>query len=146
MYELWCDGSCAPNPGPGGWACVLVAPDGEQLRRSGGEIETTNNRMELTAAIEGLCLVPWGAEVVVNTDSRYVADAFLRQWVASWQRRAWRTAAGSAVKNADLWQTLVRQVAQRTVTWKHVYGHTGVNLNEVCDFLAGEARRALANV
>jgi ribonuclease HI len=136
------DGACRGNPGPGGWAALIIRSDHtgqtdqtDQVEEIGGyEPETTNNRMELRAAIEGLRRVPTNAEVVIVTDSRYVMRG-MTEWLAGWQRRGWQTSTGTPVRNRDLWQTLADLVGQRA-TWQHVYGHTGDPYNERANDLA----------
>jgi ribonuclease HI len=144
--ELWTDGACSGNPGPGGWAAVLVArrADGtiaKQLELSGGEPATTNNRMELQAVIEGLQALRRPSTVIVHTDSSYVMDAITRRWYDGWKARGWKTAGKQPVKNRELWESLLALLERHTVTWKKVKGHAGVGLNERCDELAVAACR-----
>jgi ribonuclease HI len=146
-FELWTDGACSGNPGPGGWAAVLVArgPDGrvvKQLELSGGAPATTNNRMELQAVIEGLGALTRPSTVRVHIDSSYVMDAIAKRWYEGWIRRGWKTAAKQPVKNRDLWEALLEALERHTVTWTKVKGHAGVALNERCDELAVAACRA----
>jgi ribonuclease HI len=146
--ELWTDGACSGNPGPGGWAAVLVArhADGaiaKQLELAGGEPATTNNRMELQAVIEGLGALQSRSAVTVHTDSSYVMDAITRRWYDGWKARGWKTAAKQPVKNRELWETLLALLERHDVTWKKVKGHAGVGLNERCDELAVAACRAV---
>jgi len=141
---LYTDGACLGNPGPGGWAYVLVTDRGE-VEGSGGEGRTTNNRMELLGAIEGLAATPVGSEVVVLTDSEYLRGG-MTSWMRSWQRNGWRTSTGGAVKNKELWQALLELVPQRTVRWQWVRGHVaeaqgGDRYNHRCDELARAAAR-----
>jgi ribonuclease HI len=151
--ELWTDGACSGNPGPGGWAAILVArhPDGSAakvLELSGSDAATTNNRMELQAVIEGLRALRHGSAVTVHIDSSYVMDAITKRWHEAWKARGWRTAAKQPVKNRELWELLLALLENHTVTWKKVRGHAGVELNERCDELAvaacsaGKARAA----
>lgn len=147
-FELWTDGSCSGNPGPGGWAAVLVACRAEgtiakQLELSGGEPATTNNRMELQAVIEGLRALRRPSAVSVHTDSSYVMDAITRRWYEGWKERGWTTAAKQPVKNRELWEDLLALLELHAVTWKKVKGHAGVALNERCDELAVAACRAV---
>jgi len=131
------DGACKGNPGPGGWGVVIRA--GEKERElSGGEKLTTNNRMELTAAIKGLEALKRPCKVVLSTDSRYVMDG-LTKWIAGWQRNGWRTAAKQPVKNADLWQELLAAAAPHRIRWEWVKGHAGHPENERADKLASDA-------
>jgi ribonuclease HI len=145
--ELWTDGACSGNPGPGGWAAILVArrPDGRaarQLELSGADPATTNNRMELQAVIEGLRALQRPTQVCVHIDSSYVMDAITKRWHVGWAARGWRTAAKQPVKNQDLWEALLAELARHEVTWQKVRGHAGVALNERCDELAVAACRA----
>jgi ribonuclease HI len=147
QLELWTDGACSGNPGPGGWAAILVArgPEGtivKQLELSGGAPATTNNRMELQAVIEGLQALQRACAVIVHTDSSYVMDAITKRWHESWKARGWRTAAKQPVKNRDLWEALLALLELHDVTWRKVKGHAGVELNERCDELAVVACRA----
>jgi len=135
-YILYTDGSCSGNPGPGGWG-VLVLKDGEESEIKGGEANTTNNRMELTAAIEALSLLGPADTAELHTDSKYVRDG-ITQWIANWKRNGWRTAAKKPVKNRDLWQRLDELVRHRKVTWHWVKGHNGDYGNERADQLANE--------
>jgi ribonuclease HI len=146
--ELWTDGACSGNPGPGGWAAILVArdEDGRQAKvveLSGGDPATTNNRMELRAVIEGLRALRRPTAVTVHIDSSYVMDAITKGWHVGWKARGWKTAAKQPVKNQELWETLLALLDGHTVTWKKVRGHAGVELNERCDELAVAACQAL---
>jgi ribonuclease HI len=134
------DGACLGNPGPGGWAAVLS--NGEVTRElHGGEPDTTNNRMEMTAAIEGLSALKEPCQVDLTTDSEYLRLGITR-WIKNWVRNGWRTAARKPVKNADLWQQLQQLVEIHQVKWFWVKGHTGHPENERCDALASlEAER-----
>ena len=143
--ELWTDGSCLKNPGgPGGWAFVLLEASGQRIESSGGDRETTSNRMELTAVLEGLRATDAGTLVVV-TDSEYVQKAFTQGWLAKWVRNDWHTSGKGkpAVKNRDLWEALLRESAGRQITWRHVRGHNGHAENERADHLAYEAAAAV---
>jgi ribonuclease HI len=133
VIVAYTDGACSGNPGPGGWAAVIVN-DGEREEISGGAPATTNNRMELTAVIEALRRVPAGAPVTVVTDSQYVLKG-MTSWVAGWRKRGWRTATGGPVLNQDLWEALAALVGSR-VTWEWVRGHSGHRENERVDELA----------
>jgi ribonuclease HI len=144
--DLWTDGACSGNPGPGGWAAILVArrADGstaKQLELAGAHPATTNNRMELQAVIEGLRALQRPATVTVHIDSSYVMDAITKRWHVAWQARGWRTAAKQPVKNRDLWEALLGELERHDVAWEKVRGHAGVELNERCDELAVAAGR-----
>ena len=136
MIEVFTDGACRGNPGPGGWAAV-IREAGETRELAGFDPKTTNNRMELTAAIEALASLPDGATARVVSDSRYVIDG-ITKWVHGWQRRNWRKADGKPVLNQEFWQRLVAATGSRTVTWEWVEGHTGHPENERCDELANQ--------
>ena len=131
------DGACKGNPGPGGWGVVIRAGDKEK-ELSGGEKLTTNNRMELMAAIKGLEALKRPCRVVLSTDSRYVMDG-LTKWLPGWLRNGWKTAAKQPVKNADLWQELVAAAAPHRIRWEWVKGHAGHPENERADQLASDA-------
>ena len=132
--EMFTDGACKGNPGPGGWG-VLMIFKGVEKELWGGERETTNNRMELMAAIQGLMALKRECEVVLTTDSQYVMKG-ISEWMVNWKKRGWKTAAKEPVKNADLWQLLDEQVNRHKVTWKWVRGHIGHPCNERADQLA----------
>jgi ribonuclease HI len=134
------DGACKGNPGPGGWGVVIRSGEREK-EMSGGEPLTTNNRMELMAAIQGLKALNRPCRVVLSTDSRYVMDG-LTKWLAGWQRNGWKTAARQPVKNADLWQELVSAAAPHRIRWEWVKGHAGHPENERADKLASDAALA----
>ncbi len=136
--QIWTDGGCKPNPGPGGWAAVLCFR-GVERELSGGEPATTNNRMELTAAAAALEALKRPCTVVLHTDSQYVSDGISR-WHTGWVRRNWRTAGGDPVKNYDLWQRLLAAAAPHKVEWRWVRGHSGNAMNDRVDRLATEAR------
>ncbi len=127
------DGACRGNPGPGGWAALIIR-DGEIEEIGGHEPHTTNNRMELRAAIEALRRVPTDARVEITTDSKYLMQG-MTSWLPLWQRRGWTTSAGTPVENQDLWQTLAG-LAGRRVRWQHVYGHSGHPENERANTIA----------
>jgi ribonuclease HI len=135
------DGACSGNPGPGGWGAVLVARDGETVLRErllrGGEAATTNNRMELTAAIAALEALDRPSAITVVTDSAYLRDGVSR-WIHGWKRNGWRTADGKPVKNEDLWRRLDAAAAGHRVAWEWVKGHAGHAENERADALARE--------
>ena len=135
--EIATDGACKGNPGPGGWG-ALIRAGGREKELSGGEVVTTNNRMELTAAIQGLGALTRPCRVTLSTDSRYVMDG-LTKWIHGWQRNGWRTADKKPVKNAELWQALLAAAAPHRIQWVWVKGHAGHPDNERCDRLASEA-------
>ena len=143
---IWTDGACQGNPGPGGWAAILADDRGTVVaERSGGLARTTNNIMEMTAALEGLRALPDDARAVVVTDSRYLHDG-MTSWLAGWKKRGWRTAGGDPVKNRELWQALEAEAGRLAgVRWHWVRGHVGTELNERADELAvAAAARAAA--
>ncbi|MGT2513468.1 ribonuclease HI [Sphingomonas panni] len=136
--EIATDGACKGNPGRGGWGAVLRAADGRERELSGGERETTNNRMELMAAIEGLNALKRPCRVILSTDSRYVMDG-LTKWIKGWQKNGWKTAAKQPVKNAELWQALLAAAKPHRIEWVWVKGHAGHPDNERADKLASDA-------
>jgi ribonuclease HI len=141
--EIFTDGACKGNPGPGGWGAILRAANGKERELSGGESPTTNNRMELTAAIEALNALSKPCRVELHTDSNYVKDG-ITKWIHGWRRNGWRTADKKPVKNAELWQALLEAVEPHQVAWHWVKGHNGHPENERADALAcaeAEARR-----
>jgi ribonuclease HI len=139
--ELFTDGACLGNPGPGGWAALLRSGDRERLL-AGGEPQTTNNRMELMAAIAGLEALKRACAVDLTTDSRYVMQG-IEQWIPRWRANGWRTADRKPVKNQDLWQRLDAAVAAHTVRWHWVRGHNGHPENERVDEAAREQAERL---
>jgi len=142
IVEIFSDGACRGNPGPGGWGVVLRYK-GHEKTLHGGEPETTNNRMELMAAIKGLEALSRRCKVEVTTDSRYVRDG-ITQWLPNWKRRGWKTAGKQPVKNRDLWQRLDELASKHDVEWHWVRGHTGHPENEQADQLANLAIDELA--
>ncbi len=132
--EIFTDGACRGNPGPGGWG-ALLRYNGSEREIYGGETHTTNNRMELQAAIEGLRALRESCRVILTTDSVYVKNG-ITQWLPSWKKRNWKTAAKKPVKNVDLWQQLDEQSARHDVDWQWVKGHSGHRENEIADTLA----------
>jgi ribonuclease HI len=133
--ELWTDGACAGNPGPGGWAALLLT-DGGERELSGGAADTTNNRMELQSVIEGLRVLTRYSHVDVHLDSTYVMHAFTEDWLEDWRRNGWKTSGKKPVKNQDLWEQLDVEVGRHDVEWVPVKGHSGVALNDRVDALA----------
>lgn len=134
--ELFTDGACKGNPGPGGWGAILRYNNTEK-ELYGGEKHTTNNRMELMAAIMGLESLSEGCEVALTTDSQYVKNG-INDWIKNWKKRGWKTANKKPVKNVDLWQRLDAAVARHQVEWHWVRGHTGHRENEMADCLANK--------
>ena len=133
---IWSDGACSGNPGPGGWGAVLIA-DGHEKELKGGEAHTTNNRMELTAAIEALSALKASSTVDFHTDSQYVRGG-VNGWIAGWKRNGWKTSDRKPVKNIDLWQKLDSLREKHEVKWHWVKGHAGTDGNERADALANE--------
>lgn len=131
---IYTDGACSGNPGPGGWGALLIYGD-TQKEIMEGAFETTNNRMELTAAIEALNILKEPCLVTLHTDSTYVKDG-ITQWIENWKKNGWRTASKKPVKNADLWQALDGAVSRHQISWKWVKGHNGDPGNERADELA----------
>ncbi len=138
---IYTDGACRGNPGPGGWGVWLRAG---QIEKDlyGGEIETTNNRMELTAAIRGLQVLKQRCQVIIYTDSEYVKKG-ITEWITGWKQRGWKTAARKPVKNSDLWMLLDEVVATQQVEWRWVKGHSGDPGNEKADELANQGIDAM---
>jgi ribonuclease HI len=135
---VYTDGGCSGNPGPGGWGIVVIA-NGEARQLSGGEKITTNNRMELTAAISALSVIQNtpsfnGKKIIVNIDSQYVKNG-ITVWIKSWKQKGWKTADKKPVKNQDLWQQLDELNSDLNVEWNWVKGHAGIEYNEICDQL-----------
>ncbi len=133
--ELYTDGACRGNPGPGGWGAVLVY-GGREKELSGGEKNTTNNRMELTAAIEGLAALKEPCEVTLTTDSKYLCDAIEKGWAEGWRKRGWIKPDKKPALNPDLWEKLLDLLKKHKVTLVWVKGHNGHPYNERCDVLA----------
>lgn len=134
IVEIFTDGACRGNPGPGGWG-VLMRFKGQEKSLYGGEVETTNNRMELMAAIRGLEALTRQCQVELTTDSKYVRDG-ITQWLANWKKRGWKTANKKPVKNVDLWQRLDKAASEHQISWHWVKGHAGHPENELADELA----------
>lgn len=135
---IYTDGACSGNPGPGGWGCVLL--HGEQRKElSGAEAHTTNQRMELTAAVAGLAALKQPCHVLLYSDSAYLINAFRQHWLDNWQKNGWLNSKKQPVENQDLWQELLRLSRLHAVEWRKVKGHAGDCHNERCDTLAREA-------
>ncbi|MDR2667276.1 MAG: ribonuclease HI [Holosporales bacterium] len=135
--EVYTDGSCIGNPGPGGWAAVFTFRD-KRTNISGFEKETTNNRMELKAAIEAIKTIPQNVVAVVYTDSTYVKNG-ITSWIKTWTRNNWKSSSGKAVKNQDLWEELLKATALKAVEWRWVKGHSDCLNNNNADFVARSA-------
>jgi ribonuclease HI len=140
--ELFTDGACSGNPGPGGWGAILRAR-GQEKELSGSEKDSTNNRMELMAVIAGLEALKRPCKVTITTDSQYVMKG-MTEWIKGWKAKNWKTAAKKPVKNAELWQRLDTAIAPHDVDWQWVRGHDGHPENERADQLAVQAREAIA--
>lgn len=138
---IYTDGACKGNPGPGGWGALLKYNDNEK-ELFGGEHNTTNNRMEMTAAIEALSQLTRPCEIVLTTDSQYLRQG-ITQWISNWKKRGWKTASKQPVKNIDLWQQLDALVEQHTISWHWVKGHSGHIENERADELANKGIASL---
>ncbi len=134
VVEIWTDGACKGNPGPGGWG-VLLKMGGVEKTLHGGELLTTNNRMEMLAVIEALGALKRPCKVLLHVDSQYVMKG-MTEWIHGWKQRGWRTADKKPVKNSDLWQRMDEVVAKHSITWKWVKGHAGDPGNERADLLA----------
>jgi len=143
IVEIYTDGACSGNPGPGGWG-VLMRWNGVEREFCGGEQDTTNNRMELSAAIQGLLKLKRPVKVALYTDSTYVKDG-ITKWIFNWKKNGWKTAAKKPVKNADLWQDLEKAIAKHDVEWHWVKGHDGHEENERADALAREGVEKIKN-
>ncbi len=142
---IFCDGACSPNPGMGGWGTVLISEQHQARKEiSGAEPSTTNNRMELTAAIKGLESLKQPCAVDVFTDSQYVRNAFAEGWLAKWQRNGWKSAGRKAVLNEDLWRRLIALSEVHDIKWHWVRGHADNEGNNRADQLAVAAREELA--
>jgi ribonuclease HI len=139
--EIYTDGGCAPNPGPGGWGAILINGD-HRKELKGAEPHSTNNRMELMAAISALEALKRPCVVDIHTDSQYVRNG-ITQWIKNWKRNGWRTASKEPVKNVDLWQRLDAALHTHEIRWHWVKGHAGHELNERADELVHEARAAM---
>ena len=135
MIKVFTDGACSGNPGIGGWGVVILINDSDPIFLKGGEIQTTNNRMELTAAIKALKYFKEPQLITLITDSKYVKDG-IASWITNWKNNGWRTTSKKPVKNKELWVELDSQIAKHNITWKWVKGHAGDRYNEKADFLA----------
>lgn len=139
---IYTDGACSGNPGPGGWAAVLIY-NGNEKEISGGMKDTTNNVMEITAVLEGLKALKFPCEVDIYSDSAYVVNSFLQGWIYNWIKKGWKTASGDEVKNKELWQELYELTKVHKVTFNKVKGHSDNKYNNRCDELAKEAIKNL---
>ena len=135
MIKVFTDGACSGNPGIGGWGVVILINDSDPIFLKGGEIQTTNNRMELTAAIKALKYFNDPQLITLITDSKYVKDG-IESWIANWKKNGWRTTSKKPVKNKELWVELDSQIAKHNIAWTWVKGHAGDRYNEKADFLA----------
>ena len=142
--EIYTDGACSPNPGTGGWGAVLISREHDHRRElSGAEADSTNNRMELNAAIRALEALKQPCRVDLYTDSTYLKNAFEQGWLANWQRKRWKTKGGKSVANQDLWKALLKLDCHHEVNWRWVKGHAGHPENDRADELAVAARMQL---
>lgn len=142
QVTIYTDGACSGNPGPGGWGCVLMYGQ-HKKEMSGGEPQTTNNRMEIQAALSALSVLKEPCMVDIYTDSAYLCNAVEKKWLMNWQRNGWKTASKSPVENQDLWQELIALMNQHKVTFHKVKGHADNEYNNRCDALARGAIKAL---
>ena len=133
--DIYTDGSCRSNPGPGGWGAILVYK-GIEKELSGGEAQTTNNRMELTAVIKSLQALKEECEITLTSDSKYVLDALTNGWAESWRSKGWKKADRSPALNPDLWEILLEEIKRHKITYVWVKGHAGHPYNERCDKMA----------
>jgi ribonuclease HI len=136
--ELYTDGACSGNPGPGGWGVILVVGDKEK-ELAGGEPDTTNQRMELQAVIQGLKALNRPCKVKVYSDSAYFINALEKKWYVNWRKNGWKNSKGESVKNRDLWEALLEQMDRHQLSLQKVKGHSGHHYNERCDALARAA-------
>ena len=139
--DIYTDGACSGNPGPGGWG-VLIEIDNENIELSGGDRETTNNRMELMAAIKALEEIDKDYEITLYTDSNYVKDG-ITSWISNWKKNNWKTASKKDVKNKELWMRLNEAIKDKNISWVWVKGHAGNAGNEQADYLARSALEKL---
>lgn len=137
---IYCDGAASPNPGTGGFGTIIFFKE-QSKELSGSFPNTTNNRMELTAALAGLQVLNMPCKVTIRTDSQYLCNAFNKKWITNWKRKGWITSQGTPVLNKDLWEALIEQTQRHQVTWEWVKGHAGDENNNRCDQLAVAARK-----
>ncbi len=148
--NIYTDGACTNNPGPGGWAAIILTLQGTNLTVRGRDPSSTNNRMDLTAAVNGLHQLdhlipqPWDVPVIVHSNSKYLTNAFNENWLDKWQKNGWSTSLGKPVSNRDLWDELLPLAKQRNITWQWVKGHSGNHFNELCDQMATEEAQMAA--
>jgi len=135
MIKIYTDGACSGNPGIGGWGAVILINSNEPILLNGGENKTTNNRMELTAAIESLKYFKETQTIKIITDSKYVKEG-IESWISNWKKNGWKTSSKKPVKNKELWVELDLQIYKHNISWEWIKGHTGDNYNEKADFLA----------
>ncbi len=135
MIKIYIDGACSNNPGIGGWGVVILENDNDPIFLKGGENETTNNRMELTATIKALQHFKSSEELTLVTDSKYVKDG-IQSWIANWKKNGWKTTSKKPVKNKELWLELDSEISKHNINWEWVKGHAGDTYNEKADFLA----------
>lgn len=140
---IYTDGACSNNPGPGGWACILICGD-KTKENCGFVADTTNNRMELTAVIKALEMVKEPCNINLYSDSAYVVNAFLQNWIENWQNNNWKNSQKEKVKNSELWQRLLELSKNHNITWNKVKGHSNNVLNNRCDYLA--TQQVLINI
>lgn len=144
FVEIYSDGACSGNPGPGGWGAILRC-DGREKELSGGEPHTTNNRMELTGVIQALSALKFPCKVRVTTDSKYVVDGIEKNWAKSWQKRGWKKSDGKPALNPDLWEQLLQLLEVHDVEFCWIKGHAGHEENERCDRMAVAQRDMYSN-
>ncbi|MHC4884334.1 MAG: ribonuclease HI [Planctomycetota bacterium] len=143
--SIYTDGACSGNPGPGGWGAVLICHEPPATKEiNGAEFNTTNNRMEMMGVISALELLKVPCDVTITTDSRYVCDAFRKNWIRGWLKNGWKTASKQPVKNQELWERMLTALEPHQVSWEWVKGHNEHPENERADALAVEAREAIA--
>ncbi len=135
MITIYTDGACSGNPGVGGWGVVIIDDNKNETFLNGGDNDTTNNKMELTAAIQALKAIEKKSAITLITDSKYVKDG-IQSWIQNWKKNGWKTAAKKPVKNKELWIELDELIARHNITWKWVKGHAGNTHNEKADYLA----------
>ena len=150
VVNIYTDGACRGNPGPGGWAAIILTLRDQKFTVRGGDPNSTNNRMEITAAIKGLQQLdywipePRDLPVILHSDSKYLTDAFNQNWLGKWQKNGWSTSTGQSVSNRDLWEVLLLLTKQRNITWQWVKAHSGDYFNEICDRMATEEAETAA--